>query len=124
MKKTYTILFCLFLLTSCSLGKNGIDVEIINSSNEVITDVTFVTFGNSKLIFDKVEPNQRVIDFFDMIDTPKSDGSYTLIFTDKNGDKKQITGGYYTNGSSLNRKITYEIKNDTVLVDFKDIFDF
>lgn len=124
MKKIYRILFCLFLLTSCNLGKNGIDVEIINSSEITINDAVFFTLGSTKLSFDKIEPNQKVIKFFDMTDIPKSDGSYILIFTDKNGEKKQMSDGYYTNGGSLNRKVIYEIKNDTVLVEFKDFFVF
>src|SRR5690554_1150766 len=109
-------IFVLFFFVSCNSSKNGIDVEIINSSDETVSNVTFYTFG-SKLVFDKIESNEKVIGFLDMTNT-KGDGSYTLTFIDKNKEKKQIARGYYTNGGSLDRKVIYEIKNDTVLVDF------
>lgn len=59
MKKLFLSLLWLFIiLISCSSGKNGIDVEIINSSEATINDVVFSTFGNTKLFFDKIEHNQ------------------------------------------------------------------
>lgn|SRR5690554_3260278 len=124
MKKSFLVLCLIFILVSCNSGKNGIDVEIKNSSEVPVNDAVFFTFGNSKLFFDKIEPNQKITKFFDMTDTPKSDGSYTLTFTDKNGKKQLIGGGYYTNGGSLDRKVIYEITNDTVLVEFKGFFEF
>lgn len=117
------MLLCLiFIFISCNSGKNGIDVEVINSSDETVSNVTFYTFG-SELVFDKIESNQKITGFLDMTDT-KGDGSYTLTFINENKEKKQITAGYYTNGGSLERKVIYEIKNDTVLVEFKGFLEY
>jgi len=118
MRKSLMLLCLIFIFVSCNSGKNGIDVEIINSSDETVSSVIFYTFG-SELVFDKIKSNQKVAGFLDMTNT-KGDGSYTLTFIDENKEKKQIAGGYYTNGGSLERKVIYEIKNDTVLVEFKD----
>lgn len=46
-----------------------------------------------------------------------SDGGYMLEFRRRNGMEVKTGGGYYTNGASLDRKITFIIKNDTVLVE-------
>lgn len=57
-----------------------------------------------------------------MTSTFKSDGSYTLTFKRESEKKEIVSGGYYTNGGSLNQKVIFEIKNDTVLLTFRDFF--
>ena len=118
-KPTFVIL--LLTLISCNYGKNGITVEIKNSSDKTIRNVTFLSDGNTKLEFNKIEPNQTVEKFLDMTNNQKGDGAYGLIFERENGKKEQTVGGYYTNGGSLDRKVEYEIKNDTILMKFSGI---
>ena len=120
MKKLiFTIL--LLTLTSCNSGKNGITAEIKNSSDKTIRNVIFSSDQNTKLEFDKIEPNQSVEKFLDMTDNHKGDGTYILRFERENGKKEHTGGGYYTNGGSLDRKVEYEIKNDTILMKFSGI---
>ncbi|WP_338359021.1 hypothetical protein [Yeosuana marina] len=83
--------------------------------------MTFLSDGNTKLEFDKIEPNQTVERFLDMTNNQKGDGAYGLIFERENGKKEQTVGGYYTNGGSLDRKVECEIKNDTILMKFSGI---
>jgi hypothetical protein len=113
-----TLAILLLTLISCNYGKNGITAEIKNSSDKTIRNVTFLSDGNTKLEFDKIEPNQTVEEFLDMTNNQKGDGAYGLIFKRENGKREQTVGGYYTNGGSLNRKVVCEIKNDTVLMKF------
>lgn len=103
------------LLNSCYLINNGVFVKINNSSNETVTNVIFSSDKDTNIQFDKIEPNQSVRKYLDMSNnTNKGDGNYILCFTKQNGKRKEIPGGYYTNGHSLNSKIICEIKTDTV----------
>lgn len=117
MKKLISILF-LLTLTSCHYGKNGILVEIKNKSDRTIHNVTFSSDANTKLEFERIEPNESVEKFLDMTNNQKGDGSYGLIFQRENGNKEQTGGGYYTNGASLDRKVVCEVRNDTILMKF------
>lgn len=117
MKKLIPILL-LLTLTSCYFGKNGILVEIKNASDGTIHNVTFSSDANTKLEFERIEPNESDEKFLDMTTNQKGDGSYVLIFERENGEKEQSAGGYYTNGGSLDRKVVCEVKNDTVLMTF------
>ncbi|WP_318343734.1 hypothetical protein [Flagellimonas baculiformis] len=117
MKKLISILL-LLTLTSCHFGRNGILVEIKNASDGTIHNVTFSSDANTKLEFERIEPNESVEKFLDMTHNQKGDGSYGLIFQRENGNKEQTGGGYYTNGGSLDRKVVCEVKNDTILMKF------
>ncbi|WP_127139604.1 hypothetical protein [Flagellimonas marinaquae] len=117
MKRLITILV-LLIMSSCHFGKNGILVEIKNTSNETIHNVTFSSDRKTKLEIEKIKPNESVEEFLDMTNNQKGDGSYELIFERENGKKEQTGGGYYTNGGSLDRKVICEIKKDKVLIQF------
>ncbi|TYB71887.1 hypothetical protein [Bizionia myxarmorum] len=122
MKKfTLLILILTLTLTSCNYGKNGITAEIKNSSDKIIRNVTFLSDKNTKLVFDKIEPNETVTKFLDMTNNQGGDGSYGLTFDRENGKTEHTANGYYTNGASLDRKVTCEIKNDTILMKFSGI---
>ena len=108
-------------LISCNYGKNGIIVEIKNSSNKTIQNITFLTDENTKLAFDKIMPNQAVEKFLDMTNNHKSDGAYVLLFERENEEKEQTVSGYYTNGVSLDKKVECEINNDTVFMKYSGI---
>jgi hypothetical protein len=117
MKRLITILV-LLIISSCHFGKNGILVEIKNTSGETIHNVTFSSDRKTKLEIEKIKPNESVEEFLDMTNNQKGDGSYGLIFERANGKKERTGGGYYTNGGSLDRKVVCEIKKDTVLIQF------
>ena len=117
MKKLITILV-LLMISSCHLGKNGVLVEIKNTSGEAIHNVTFSSDDKTKLEIEQIKPNESVVEFLDMTNNQKGDGAYGLIFERENGKKEQTGGGYYTNGGSLDRKVICEIKKDTVLMQF------
>lgn len=120
MKKLISIVLLLTLI-SCNSGKNGITAEIKNSSDKTIRNVIFSSDQNTKVEFDKIEPNQTVEKFLDMTDNHKGDGHYGLRFEHSDGKVEQTGGGYYTNGGSLDRKVVCEIKNDTILMKFSRI---
>lgn len=118
MKKLFAILIIL-IFSSCNLHKgNGIKFEIRNNSDRLITNVKFYT--SEKLViaeFDKIEPNESVSDFL-ALKNNQSDGGYVLEFTRSDGKKEINSGGYYTNGGSLNSMVELEIKKDTTLLKF------
>ncbi len=120
MKKIFFGILILTLI-SCNYGKNGITAEIKNSSDKTIQNVIFSSDKNTKLEFDKIEPNQTVKKFLDMTNNQKGDGAYGLSFERENGKEEHTGGGYYTNGGSLDRKVKCEIKNDTILINFSGI---
>lgn len=120
MKKFLKLIFIFLFLYSCNWNKNGILVQIKNYSDEDIYNVSFST--NDSLInlnFENIKSGHTVEEFLDMTNNTKSDGGYIMKFENKNGDLKQIGGGYYTNGGSLNYLVVCEVKNDTVLLKFK-----
>ena len=118
MIKKLTSIILFLTLISCNYGKNGITAEIKNSSDKIIRSMIFSSDKNTKLQFDKIEPNQTVKKFLDMTDNQKGDGTYFFTFEREDGKKEYTGGGYYTNGGSLDRKVTCEVKNDTILLKF------
>lgn len=119
MKK---ILFGILILTlnSCHfIGKgDGIKFTIKNKSDFPIANVRFKTSENLvELKIDKINPNESVSDFLSMKKN-KSDGGYALEFTRMNGKKESKGYGYYTNGRALDRRIEFEIKDDTIISKF------
>jgi len=78
--KRFLIIFCfVFSYYSCSYIKQGIDVEIINSSDEIVRDVIFIADGDAKIMWEQIEPNQKIKGFLDMTQTLGVEGSYTLV---------------------------------------------
>ncbi len=45
----------------------------------------------------------------------KSDGTYELRLTESSG-KRTIRAGYFTNGYSLDERISFQVEQDTVIV--------
>lgn len=88
MKKlTFTLL--LLTMISCNYIKNGISVELKNSTEKTIKNVSFFSDKNTKLEFDKIDPNQTVEKFLNMTNNQKGDGAYGLIFERDNGKKER-----------------------------------
>ena len=48
-------------------------------------------------------------------------GAYSLTFNRANGKKEIREDGYYTNGGSLDRWVKFEVKADTIFVEFGGI---
>lgn len=119
--KKLTLILLILTFFSCNFGKNGITAEIKNSSEKTIRNVIFSSDENTKLEFEKIEPNQTVKKFLDMTNNHKGDGAYELRFERENGKTEQTPCGYYTKGGSLDRKVTFEIKNDFILIKFSGI---
>jgi hypothetical protein len=120
MRRLFLLLLnCIFCFVSCSYIKQGIDIEIINSSDEIVRDVVFLADGDAKIMWEQIEPNQKIKGFLDMTHTLGVDGSYTFVYLDKEGNKKQTASGYYTNGKPLNKKVVCEIQNDTIILNFQ-----
>ena len=105
--------------SSCFMFKDdGIEVKIKNNTNEPITNVEFTTTEKIEIIkIDRIEPNKSATEFLSMKKN-KTDGAYSLTFNRANGKKEISGGGYYTNGSSLDHWVNFEIENDTIIVKF------
>ncbi len=117
MKKTFLIFNVVLILNSCYLFKeNGIGVVIKNNSKKLISNVKVTTSENLNSVdIIQIGPGENISDFLSMKNN-QSDGSYVLEFTRQNGTKETIGAGYYTNGGSLNSRITFEIDKDTAFV--------
>ncbi|WP_169786442.1 hypothetical protein [Pseudalgibacter alginicilyticus] len=109
-------------LNSCFLSMNhGIEMKIINETNQPISKVEFTTTEKIRVIeIDKIEPNDSVTAFLSMKKN-KKDGAYSLTFTRANGKKEITTNGYYTNGIALNQWVAFKIEEDTTIVKFDDL---
>ncbi|MFD2542166.1 hypothetical protein ACFSSB_07540 [Lacinutrix gracilariae] len=115
-------LFILFILViqSCSLlqDNNGIEVTIKNNSKHPITDIQCYTSEKLETLqIPNIEANKTVSKFLSMKKN-KQDGNYILEYVDANKKKRIKKEGYYTNGSSLNKWITFSIEKDTILVTY------
>ena len=102
------------------MRENGIDVEIQNNSGSKIENVKFYTSERKAILeFGELESNNSVDDFLSMKEN-QSDGDYIIEFQRVNGEKEKKSGGYYTNGGTLNSKIVFNILKDTVKVSLSD----
>ena len=86
-----------------------------------IRNIIFSYDGHKKLEFEKVELNQIAKRFLDMTYNQKGDGFYKLRIEREGGKTEYTSGEYYTNGGSLDSKVTCEIKNETILMKFSGI---
>ena len=105
-------------MISCNGLRNGIIAEIKNDSKGAITNIVFSSDKKTKLIFKILKPNQTIRKALNMINNEKRDGSYKLVFYRLDGKREEIDSGYYTNGGSLDSKVIYTIRNDTVEIKF------
>ncbi|APD07995.1 hypothetical protein UJ101_02496 [Flavobacteriaceae bacterium UJ101] len=118
MKKLIPIIFILTFNSCLMFKRNGIEMKIINNSDNTITNIEFTTTEKLEVIkIDKIKPNECITKFLSMSKN-KSDGSYLLTFIRTNGQKETIGSGYYTNGGSLDHWIDFTVDNDTTFVSF------
>jgi len=118
MKKLAFLSF-LFAVISCNNFSNSINVEIANNTKEVIKNIQFATSENKEVLtFEELKPGKKIKKVLAM-DKNKEDGHYTLQFTDKNGNIKQLNSGYYSNGKPLESEIIVSVEKDTILIKVK-----
>lgn len=119
--KKLLLLALLLTLSSCFLFQDkGIVFEIENTSDFPITNVKFSTSENlGSITFDKIAPKDYREDFLSM-KHHKKDGAFTLSYVRSNGELVQENHGYYTNGSSLESWIRFEITNDSTVMKLGD----
>ena len=113
--------FLLLSLISCSFSGTGIKVEIINNSDERISDIEFTTSEHLEVVQLKaMSPKETVTEFLSMKKN-EVDGNYILTFNRANGENEIMQAGYYSNGTPLNKKISYTIEKDSTSVEFTEI---
>ncbi len=115
------LLFILSFIACKSYSKKGIEVAVFNHSSSVIVDVVVGTSEKlSTIVFEEVQKDENKSSRL-VMEHNNTDGSYTISFKRLNGRKENITVGYYTNGGSLDRKMTIAVQNDTTLVTFSGV---
>ena len=118
MKKLLLIIVILTLNSCFVFEENGIEIKIKNTSREPITDVEVTTSEKLEVIkIGRIEPEENVSEFLSMRNN-KTDGGYILTFTRVDGKTEMRKDGYYTNGGPLNSWIKFNVKSDTILVEF------
>jgi len=113
----------LFIVISCQTAGEGkgIAFSIENRSDHAIENVRLTTSEyQHESVFDIIQSNDKVSDFLNMQEN-QIDGSYVLEFNRKGKSKTVKSFGYYTNGGPLGKRINFQIKNDTILSDFKGV---
>ncbi|GHC59158.1 hypothetical protein [Ulvibacter litoralis] len=105
---------------SCTeLRKNGIEVIIVNNSSQTLKDINFYTSEKAALLLiSDIRPNQKTERFYSM-NNHRIDGSYILEITKNDSIFDIIDSGYYSNGFSTNETVVYDVRNDTVFVEYK-----
>lgn len=111
----------LLLMFSCYLFKeNGIDFKIINRSKHSVSNIILKTSENTdSIVIPILKPDESNSGFLKMVNA-KTDGSYIINYDNENGETIESGAGYYTNGSSLDRWIRFEIMEDTTLISLGD----
>lgn len=107
----YLIWIIIFALSSCSMDNPRIEIK--NNTKDVITDLEFgIDYGNmnkiDSLLSGKSFSSKIIFD-----DSIIGDGSYILKYN-INDVQKVHSFGYFTNGKSMNSRITVNIETDTV----------
>jgi hypothetical protein len=121
MKYSFVSILLVIFVTACNPGSgSGIEVIVNNQSDFDIQNIFFFTTEKvDTLSFEKVKTGQTVSDFLSMKENV-SDGAYILEFVRLNSQLESLSAGYYTNGYALEDQVSFEIRNDTVLVSFSD----
>lgn len=120
--KNLFLLSLLLVLSSCLIS-DGIKVEVQNLSSTIISDVKIYIGDNesSQVKLGQLDPSERKRGFLDMTEVT-TDGAYSISFKRVNEDPEAYGVGYFTNGAPLDRKVTFIIEADTVLVEFQSIY--
>jgi len=89
------------------------DFVIINASDFDIDSLSIVPdFKNQQLSLNKNQQKKLTTN----MNRVSSDGSYRIIYKNKKNDNfEDISFGYYTNGSQIEKRILVTITNDTII---------
>ena len=119
MKPFFVLIVLLSIFTACNRrSSTGISVKVKNNSNAEIRGLRITTSEQLAAINTRsLKENEDLEGFLNMNDN-RTDGSYVISFTRKNGKTERFSRGYYTNGGSLETNMQVEIKADTTLVSF------
>lgn len=116
MNNLIFLLLIFLLFISCKWDNPKI--EIINNSGEDITSLEYGITTSKLHNADTLHRGEKLLSKIVFNDEVKGDGAYILRFV-RDGNSYNESFGYYTNGSTLNRKIVVNIKSDTIIYTFK-----
>lgn len=86
----------------------------MNTTEKTIRNIKLYTSENKEVLtFGELKSGEKITDFLNMKKN-KTDGHYILEFTNEEGEIKKTTAGYYSNGKSLDQKISFEIEKDLI----------
>lgn len=117
MKKK--LIFSLYLIiVACGLHRDGMDIIVVNKADFKVQNVRiFPTFyPKGALELGVIMPGKKAAGFLDMSNIPASDGVILLQFINDKGEEITWGGSYYTNGAPLDRRNTFVIYQDTIIV--------
>ena len=122
MRQISIVILLVTLICSCKNGlfdgKPDIVIELINNSDDTLKNVHLSTTEKvNSAIIEVIYPTQKKTISFSMANN-RTDGSYTLSYTKDSNKMDSLKTGYYTNGFPMNKKISYQIENDTTIVSF------
>ncbi len=116
MKKLILFIIIGMMISSCFLQKSGINITLINETNEVIHHVRVTTSDNqASTMVSELKSQGRVTLHLDMGTVIQTDGDYILFFRRSSQDEYENSFGYYTNGYPLENELIFTIQKDTVL---------
>ena len=121
MKKVWTLTLLLWYCACHFPKENGVNIRIKNDSDLPITNLKFYTSEKLDSVrFNKIEARKSRTGFLSMKNN-KTDGSYVLELTRDDETNDSYSGGYYTNGGSLENKVIIEVKQDTAIFEFSGV---
>ncbi len=99
-------------------GKPDIVIEVFNNSSDTLRNIQLTTSEEvAVVVINQLLATQKKTVTLSMYKN-KTDGSFKILYTKNNNEIDSLTAGYYTNGYPLNKKISYQIETDTLLVKF------
>ncbi len=119
MREIKFLLLLTICLYSCFPHGDGIDVRVKNETEDTLGSAKIYTWL-SELELGDIAPKSKATGFLDMKNEPKSDGGYNLIFYDEDANEVVLGAGYYTMGKPLNRRITFIVESDTIMINFSN----
>jgi hypothetical protein len=114
MKILISILSLIFF-NSC-IPVNEPELIIENNSNITFDSIKVFTTIKLPIVFYSLKPNQKAKGNILFDKSKQGDGCYKIVIYSKGNIFKKECFGYYTNGSSLNRKFSIKIEQDTIKV--------
>ncbi|MGB3590648.1 MAG: hypothetical protein WBA16_03095 [Nonlabens sp.] len=111
------VVFC--LLHSCTFYKhNGIQVQFINESGAMLTDLRFTTSeGLDSIAIPMLSTGSKSQEYLSL-SGHKQDGCYKVSFKQDGASQEFPCVGYYSNGSSLDYWVDIVVRKDSTSISF------